>query len=157
MKFFDWMFSSQDNHDLIELGIEGDHWTKDGDKGYKGTANSTNYIFPGYEMTWNPIMSRISSDNDAEAIKILEYQGKMDSYYKIPAAGFTFNPEPVKTEIAMVQPKWQESVQLFNVGLDKNWKADAAKLNQELRSLGLEKIRAELIKQLQAYLDNGGK
>jgi hypothetical protein len=33
----------------------------------------------------------------------------------------------------------------------------AAKMKKELRALGLDKIRAELIKQVQAYLDKGGK
>ena len=35
MKFLDWLYSSKDNHDLFELGIEGEHWIKDGDNGYK--------------------------------------------------------------------------------------------------------------------------
>ncbi|KRE32654.1 ABC transporter substrate-binding protein [Paenibacillus sp. Soil522] len=37
MKFIDWLFSSKENHDLFELGIEGEHWIKDGDNGYKTT------------------------------------------------------------------------------------------------------------------------
>ena len=44
MKFLDWLFSSKDNHDLFELGIEGEHWIKDGDNGYKTTDKSNNYI-----------------------------------------------------------------------------------------------------------------
>ena len=46
---------------------------------------------------------------------------------------------------------------IFNAGLDKNWRTSAEKLNKELRASGLETIRAELIKQVQAYIDNGGK
>ena len=157
MKFFDWLFSSQENHDLLELGIEGEHWTADGDKGYKSTAKTTNYLFPAYEMTWNPLMSRINAENDADSLKVIEYQAKNESYYQVPLSGFVFNAEPVKNEIAKVQPKSSDAVMIFNAGLDKNWRTSAEKLNKELRASGLETIRAELIKQVQAYIDNGGK
>ena len=40
MKFLDWMFSNPDNHDLFELGIEGTHWIKDGDKKYKDNGDA---------------------------------------------------------------------------------------------------------------------
>ncbi|MGG4143739.1 DUF3502 domain-containing protein [Paenibacillus algorifonticola] len=47
-------------------------------------------------------------------------------------------------------------MQIFRHGLDPNWKQSAEKLNKELRALGLDTIREELKKQMQAYLDNGG-
>ncbi|MNZ88562.1 hypothetical protein D3C78_1074570 [compost metagenome] len=157
MKFVDWLFQSQDNHDLFELGLEGEHWTKDGDNYFKMTDKSSNYVFPGYQLTWNPTMSRINSDNEESVLKMIEYSTKAESYYQFALSGFTFNTEPVKTEIAKVQPRAAQSVDVMNAGLDPSWKANAEKMNTELRSLGLEKIRAELIKQVQEYLDNGGK
>ncbi|MBD0382960.1 DUF3502 domain-containing protein [Paenibacillus sedimenti] len=157
MKFLEWLFGTQENHDLFELGIEGTHWTKSGDKMYKQTANTTNYIFPVYELTWNPAMSRINAENSPEALKYIEYQSKSDSYYKLPLAGFTFNSEPVKNEIAKIQPKWATLEPILLSGLDKNWKPSAEKMNKELRDLGLEKVRAELIKQAQEFLDKQAK
>ncbi|KRE45029.1 ABC transporter substrate-binding protein [Paenibacillus sp. Soil522] len=156
MKFFDWLFSSQENHDLFENGIEGEHWTKDGDRNYKMTDKTTNYLFPGYEFTWSPTMSRINSDNDAETLKLLDYQSKPDTYYQQPLTGFVFNAEPVKTEIAKMSTI-STYEPLFKNGLDKDWKGSAAKMNKELESLGLEKIRQEVINQVQAFLDNSGK
>ncbi|KQN96089.1 ABC transporter substrate-binding protein [Paenibacillus sp. Leaf72] len=156
MKFIDWIFSSQENHDLFELGIEGTHWKAEGEKQYSLTEGSTNYIFPKYELTWNPILSRVGSDNDALTLDYLNYQGSNDSYFRIPLSGFTFNSDSVKTEIAKVQPKFDQAVQIFRHGLDPNWKQSAEKLNKELRALGLDTIREELKKQMQAYLDNGG-
>lgn len=153
MKFLDWLFASQDNHDLFELGIEGEHWTKSGDKYYKTTANTQNYAFPGYELTWNPSLSRINAENTEDALKVIEYQTQEDAYYKLPLAGFIFNTEPVKTEVAKVSPKAQMLDPILKNGLDANWRQRAEALNKELRNLGLEKIRAELIKQAQAYLD----
>lgn len=58
MRYLDWLFSNPDNHDLFELGIEGEHWMKDGDRLYKTTENTKNYTFPVYEMTWNSCVVR---------------------------------------------------------------------------------------------------
>ena len=76
--------------------------------------------------------------------KVIEYQAKNESYYQVPLSGFVFNAEPVKNEIAKVQPKSSDAVMIFNAGLDKNWRTSAEKLNKELRASGLETIRAEI-------------
>jgi len=154
MKFFDWLFSSQENHDLIELGIEGEHWAKEGDRYYKMTDKTTNYLFPTYEFTWNPTMSRINGSNDEETLKLMDYQSKNETYYLQPLAGFTFNAEPVKSEIAKMSPVVQMLDPVLKSGLDKNWKESIVKMNKQLQSYGLEKVREELIKQVQAYLDS---
>lgn len=156
MKFLDWIFRSQDNHDLFELGIKGEHWKEARDRTYIPTPAATNYLFPRYELTWNPTMSRINADNVPEAIELLRYSADPETYYRLPLAGFSFNPSPVKTEIAKVRPAAEQMLQVFRNGLDPDWRDTAARMNTKLRSLGLEKIRGELIKQIQAYLDAGG-
>jgi ABC-type glycerol-3-phosphate transport system substrate-binding protein len=155
MKFLDWIFSSQENHDLLELGIEGEHWSKDGEKGYK--LLNTNYAFQSYELTSNLTLSRINADYTSEALAMKNYALKADSYYELPLSRFSFNTEPVKTEIAKLGTKANEFMPVINYGLDPNWRESLSKMNKELRDLGLEKVRAEVIKQVQAYLDAGGK
>jgi putative aldouronate transport system substrate-binding protein len=157
MKFLDWLYSSKDNHDLFELGIEGEHWIKDGDNGYKTTDKTSNYLFQGYELTWNPNLSRINTDNDPETIKFLQYTMDKNSYYQVPLAGFIFDTKPVATEIAQIKPKLQETADILMTGLEPKWKEFAQKANKQWRDMGLEKVRAEVIKQVQAYLDAGGK
>ncbi|MBD0384063.1 extracellular solute-binding protein [Paenibacillus sedimenti] len=157
MKFLDWMFSSRENHDLIELGIEGEHWTVEGANGFKTTDKSSNYKFPGYEMTWNPTLSRMNTSNEPEVIKYVEYAQKTDSYYQVPLSNFVFDTKPVATELAKINPKLQQAYDILMTGLDPNWKQFTEKSNKEWRELGLEKVRAEVLKQVQAYLDKGGK
>ncbi len=156
MKFLDWLFGSQENHDLFELGIEGRHWKKGTKNTYRTTTQSINYHFPSYELTWNPVMSRINADNDPMNLELLRYTSDPDTYYRLPLSGFVFNPAPVKTEVVRVQAAAQPMVQMFKSGLDPDWRDTAAKTNNKLRALGLDNIRAELIRQVQAYLDNGG-
>jgi len=154
MKFLDWIFQSQENHDLFELGIEGEHWMKGEGMTYTNTSDSPNYSFPPFELTWNPSMSRINVDNDPEAMKLLQYSADPESYYRLPITGFTFNPAPVKNEIAKIQPLATQMSQVFNSGLDPNWRETASQTNGKLKVLGLDKIREELIRQVQYYLDS---
>lgn len=157
MKFIDWIFSNKENHDLFELGIEGEHWIKDGENGYKTTDKTSNYVFQGYELTWNPAFSRINTDQDPATLEYINYTLKKDSYYQVPLAGFVFDTSPVATDIAKIKPKLDPTADILMTGLEPNWKELAQKSNKEWRDLGLDKIRAEVIKQVQAYLDAGGK
>ena len=54
-------------------------------------------------------------------------------------------------------PKLQPASDILMNGLDPKWRELTQKTNKEMRDLGLEKVRAEIIKQVQAYLDAGGK
>ncbi|MNC14798.1 Bacterial extracellular solute-binding protein [compost metagenome] len=154
MMFIDWIFQSQENHDLFEFGIKGVNWEPVGDKEFKpiGTHN-----FPGYELTWNPNFIRLSSELDENSKKIYTYLADPSTYSVRRMSGFKFDPTPVKTEIAKIQPKYDEFAQVINNGLVANPLEEAQKRNKEWQSLGLEKVRAEVIKQLQAYIDAGGK
>lgn len=157
MKFFDWIFQSQDNHDLFELGIQGKHWEPVGTNQYKLLDESKNYTFPGYEFTWNPNFIRLPSDLDATAKKYFEYSAKEDTYFAGTLISFAFDTSNVKGEFANIQSKADPFIQTLKAGQVKNWEADVVKLNNDLKGLGLEKIRAEIKKQVQDYLDKGGK
>lgn len=157
MKFLDWLFGSQENHDLFELGIEGEHWIKDGDNGYKLTAQSANYRFPVYELTLNPTLSRIMTDNDPKTLAYMKWARDKDSYYQLPLSGFVFNSKPVATEIAKVKTAMLQASELLMTGLVDDWKGYAQEHNKKWRAFGLDTIREEVIKQVQAYLDAGGK
>jgi ABC-type glycerol-3-phosphate transport system substrate-binding protein len=157
MKFLDWLFGSQENHDLFELGIEGEHWVKDGAGGYKLTAESSNYRFPGYELTNHSTMSRIMTDNDPKTLAYTKWARDKNSYYQLPLSGFIFNSAPVATEIAKVKPVMLQASDLLMTGMVKDWKDYAREQNKKWRALGLDIIRQEVVKQVQAYLDAGGK
>jgi putative aldouronate transport system substrate-binding protein len=154
--FLNWLFSSQSNHDLFELGIEGTNWKSSGTKEYtipSTTDASTNYNIPQYELTWNPNMTRISAELPTTANDLLKYEMASDSYSKIPFSGFTFDPSNVKTQIAQLDSleKGQESALIC--GQYSETETQLKKFNQKAESAGLETVRAEIKKQLQAYLD----
>lgn len=153
MKVFDWIFQSRENHDLIEYGIQGKHWEPVGENQLKLLDDSKNYAFPGYELTWNPNMIRLPADLDDTAKKYFEYSAKADTYYAGVLSKFVFDPTNVKGEAANITSKSDPFTQTLKAGQIKDWETDLLKLAKDLDGLGREKIRAEVKKQVQAYLD----
>ena len=156
MYFLNWLQSAQENHDLFQYGIEGEHWTAVGDNAIEQPTltEDKKYTFPGYTMTWNPIHIRYNSkvlENDK--IKALyDYDYAASTYTQSPMAGFTFDPTNVKTEIASVNALANELLVQHGVYGDKTVEK-IQQFNKDAQAAGLDTIRAEIIKQAQAFLD----
>lgn len=157
MYFLDWMFGSQEAHDLFELGIQGEDWEAVGEDGYKKLDIDENiaYSMPSYSFTQNPTYIRVSEfvSGNEEIKKRFDYMYDTSTYELSPLAGFVFDTTNVETQIANVSAlsnELQLTISLYD--------ADEAveKINQwhkDAMEVGLEEIRAELISQIQAFLD----
>lgn len=157
MYFLDWMFGSQEAHDLFELGIQGEDWEAVGEDGYKKLDIDENiaYSMPSYSFTQNPTYIRVSEfvSGNEEIKSRFDYMYDTSTYELSPLAGFVFDATNVETQIANVSAlsnELQLTISLYD--------ADEAveKINQwhkDAMEVGLEEIRAELISQIQAFLD----
>ena len=156
MKFLDWMFASQENHDLFELGVEGLHWEAVGEKGFRslGTDESNTYAMPGYSFTWNPNYVRFNETviNNAELLKFYNYQNDVSTYTPSLLSGFAFDTTPVVTEVATITAYAGELQLRFALGGNDTEKL-IDNFHKKAVDAGLETVRAELIKQVQAFLD----
>ncbi|REE78652.1 putative aldouronate transport system substrate-binding protein [Paenibacillus taihuensis] len=162
MEFLNWMYSSQDNHDLFELGVKGKNWEPVGDDKYKipdGVDLASNYTFPGYEFTWNPTYIRLSANVPDGFVKYYRYMADEKSFVKSALAGFAFNGDPVKNQLSNPDFGTIQSEKLpLQLGMMKNPADDLAKLQQKwegnktLQS-DIQAIKDELLKQVQAFLD----
>lgn len=157
MYFLDWMFGSQEAHDLFQYGIEGEDWEAIGEDGYKQLElpEDQQYVMPGYSFTWNPAYIRNSEFvmNDPELKKRFDYIYDESTYQLSPLSGFTFNTANVETQVANVSALSNELQLTLSM-----YDADEAqeKINtwhEEASKVGLEEIRVELIAQIQAFLD----
>ncbi|MEG1880240.1 MAG: ABC transporter substrate-binding protein [Oscillospiraceae bacterium] len=155
MKFLDWLFASEENHNLFELGIEGKDWEKVGDDQFKfpeGVDSSNAYTFPGYLMTWNPTYVRFPNTLEPKILEYKKYDLKESSYIESPLAGFIFDSTNVKTELAKVKPILDEVYNPLEHGVLDN-PVETQKLNTaKARENGLNEIEAELVKQLNTFL-----
>lgn len=157
MYFLDWMFGTQETHDLFQYGIEGEDWESVGEEGYKqlDISEDLKYTMPNYSFTLNPTYIRYSEfvlDN-AELKADFDYIYDKATYRLSPLAGFSFDAANVETEVANISAlsnELQLNISLY--GADEaeeklaTWHADAT-------DVGLETVRQELITQLQAFLD----
>jgi len=155
MKFLDWIFSSQDNNDLFSYGIKGRDWIPVGKNGYRIPTNvDTNslYTFPKYQLTWNPNYIRINADIPTEVKKYFEYEYRMDTYTKSPIAGFTYDRTILKVEEAKISAVNSKYELPLKAGLFADPVGTLIKYHSDLKKAGLEKVRQELKRQLQAFL-----
>ncbi len=157
MYFLDWMFGSQEAHDLFQYGIEGEDWEAIGDEGYRALdiSDDVKYFMPNYSFTLNPTYVRNSEFvmNDKELQADFEYIYDNATYQLSPLAGFTFDKSKVETEVANVSALSSEL--LFTLSMyDANEAVEKIKgWHKDATQVGLEKVRAELIAQIQAFLD----
>ncbi|MGG6312350.1 ABC transporter substrate-binding protein [Paenibacillus macerans] len=154
MEFLDWIFSSQQNNDLFTYGIEGTNWEAVGDDQWKlpdGVDAAQNYLFPGYQLTWNPTLNRIPAGLPDKLQQYYQFEFNPDSYQKNALAGFIFEQEPVKNEIAKCNTVIANYLPFLLSGFgDVN--ENLSKMNADLKDAGVEKIKDELTKQINAFL-----
>ena len=157
MYFLDWMFGSQEAHDLFELGIEGEDWEAVGTSGYRKLDIDENdaYSMPSYSFTQNPTYIRVSEfvSENSELQSRFDYMYDTSTYQLSPLSGFVFDTSKVETQIANVSALSNELQLTISM-----YDADTAveKINQwhkDAEEVGLEDIRAELISQIQAFLN----
>lgn len=154
MSFLDWVFSSQANHDLFELGIEGVHWDAVGDNAFTRLAPADkNYTFPWYQLTGSPNMTRVSADMTELEKEYTAWAANPDRYALHPLTGFDFEVTPVKSEKAKVDAIYGEIFLGIVNGAFDDPIATLEQTNKAARGAGLDAMRKETIRQVQAFLD----
>lgn len=157
MYFLDWMFGTQEAHDLFQYGIEGEDWEAVGAEGYRSLdiSEDQKYVMPNYSFTLNPTYIRYSefTMEDPELKADFDYIYDESTYQLSPLSGFSFDTTNVDSEVASISAlsnELQLNISLYDAdeAVEKltTWHADA-------EAVGLETVRQELISQLQAFLD----
>ncbi|MBB6734635.1 extracellular solute-binding protein [Cohnella sp. CBP 2801] len=147
MMFLDWA-NKQENYDLLEHGIEGKNWKAVGDRQYDTLGNDGGVV--SFQLMLNPALERDWVGTDEETRKYNGFIAKADNFSKDIMTGFTFDPTPVKNEVAQfstIQAKYYNG--LFNGALDPDDYFSKFKAEGEAP---LKKIQTELQKQVDAFL-----
>lgn len=147
MMFLDWA-NRQENYDLLERGIEGVNWKAVGEHQYETLNNDGGIV--SFQLMLNPTLEREWAGTDEENLKYNQFITQADHFTKDVLTGFTFDPTPVKNEVAQfstIQAKYYNG--LFNGALDPD--EYFAKFKTEGEAV-LAKIQNELQKQVDAFL-----
>ncbi|CAM4382000.1 extracellular solute-binding protein [Paenibacillus typhae] len=159
VKFMDWMLASQDNYDLVQYGIEGKHYTKDGDKGMKAINDPDNNNKPGYKgsesQNGNVNFMRFDLENSIPENNKVLYEPNPDAVNSI-AANFVFDPTNVRTEYTNIVSEASASITPIYMGVQEFDKTYPAALDK-MKKAGLDKVVEEYQRQFKEYQAAQGK
>lgn len=155
VRFLDWLFSSQENMELFEFGVEGEDWTAVGTSEYSLiTGKENRYTFPSYCMAWNPNYIRTAVTlTDSEKV-IAAYVGNPDSYTLVPLAGWGFDSTRAATQTARLEAVFSRyRLSLVHGKYEGELSDLLAEMKSEFESNGLERVRRQIMQQAQEFLD----
>ncbi|SFS57803.1 extracellular solute-binding protein [Paenibacillus sp. BC26] len=144
----DWL-SVKENHDLLELGIEGKHWKAVGDDQYE-TVEGSGYSFPGYVLTWRPTLVRTSVTMMPDDKKWFDYARDANNFTASPYDGFVANTDSIKTELAKATPIETDILKPLGLGVLDSSKGFASAVDAA-KEAGGQVIVDELNKQYAAF------
>ncbi|GGG57977.1 ABC transporter substrate-binding protein [Paenibacillus radicis (ex Gao et al. 2016)] len=138
---------------LVSYGIEGKHYTRISNDMIKMNENSSY----NPNITWvfgNTFLADMQEGQDAA---VREQTLKENNEAKSsPILGFTFDPEPVQTEIANIQAVNDEFGPPLNTGA-ADVEQKLAEYIEKRKKAGIEKVVAEVQKQLDDWKQKTGK
>jgi putative aldouronate transport system substrate-binding protein len=142
--------------DLINYGIKGKHYDLTDEEAYKQLPGSSGYgLFGMNAWGWvNSDMLLKQSGGWGDQFKV--YNDIYESI-AVPNFGFELNSDNIVAELIAVQQVFEQyGLPLFS-GLVDDIDAGQALFEKKMQEAGIEKVRAELQRQLFVYLDEIGK
>lgn len=151
--FLDWLVGSGEANDLLNWGIEGEHWVVDenGNAAYPEGVDGSNC---GYHNGWGFIMpnqfaGHLWVGNDVDLYE--QYKAYKDNAHKSVAYGFTFDSTSVQNEVIACQAVLDQYIAPICTGsVDPD--TAISEMNNALYAAGLQTIIDEKQAQLDAWL-----
>ena len=147
VKFMEWMYSSQENYDLVVYGVEGLTWENTGDGTYKK-------LIPDFEFNADWMIGNMKYERyeDGTYEKFIEIMGveKPDAENSI-VLNFVFDPTNVATEYANCLAEVEASVYPIKLGI-VSYEDGFEDALANLKAAGIDAVIAEYQSQLDAYL-----
>lgn len=158
LMFIEMMHTNKELYDMVMYGIEGETYVLKGEAAeYPDgiTAATSNYMdWHGQWALWSPDFMRPTTTypagfwkNEAEFAKNpLNLQNKLD--------GLFFDTESIKNEIAKRDQLETDTGKILQYGVEKDAAKGLTDYIEKQKAAGIDKILAELQKQVETYLAN---
>lgn len=150
MMFINLLHTDQYLNNLINFGIEGDHFTREGDI-ITPTENQTAYSPGAAWMFGNQFLNYVWNTEDPQ--KWEQFKDFNEGAKVSPGLGFTFDAEPVKTQVAAavnVRKEYDAALDTGAVDPDEI----LPKYIEKLKAAGLDDIIAEKQRQFDEFLSS---
>ncbi|MBR0465154.1 MAG: extracellular solute-binding protein [Clostridia bacterium] len=152
LKFLNWLYANQENHDLFHYGIVDRHYTPIGDnkiEQVRGDDDNALYVMDTWMSGYLPYM-RFAADAPERQIEYMTYRA--ENYVVSPIAGFIFDASNVQTELSALQTELIASIYPIKVGMIP-YEGNIEKAIDNLKAAGLDTYLDEYRKQFAAYLE----
>lgn len=147
MKFLNLLNTDEKLRNLVDSGIEGEHYKKLSENVMENLPESKNYDMPTF--TFGNVMLTYLNPEDPEN-KWEEFKKFNESGTNAPLLGFNFDPTKVSTELAAVNNVKEEFwAPLMTGTVDPE--VYLPKAIEKLKAAGLDKIMAEVQSQVDAW------
>jgi len=152
MMFMELMHLQEEYHDLMYYGIKGTNYQLTADNKLEPVEG--NPLYSGEDTSiwgWsNAKFTKYSKDIMPSFTSIIDLYAKnaIDSAY----AGFVFNNESLKTELAALANVRDQYASPLSAGMVSNVEESLATLRKQLQVAGIDKVVAEVKTQVEAYL-----
>lgn len=149
--FLNWLYSAQENSDLLNYGIEGEHWVDLGNRRYEQITDDdgvAKYSFGDWEMAHKDLV-RLPKDAPDELEPIMF---EMDENAEISiAVGFKFDTEPVAAEYAACMAELQASIYPLKFGV-VSYEEGYDSAIKAMKAAGYDKLVEEFRRQFEEWL-----
>ncbi|MBO7749001.1 extracellular solute-binding protein [Paenibacillus sp. MWE-103] len=147
IKFYNWLYSSQDNYDLLVYGIKDDWWKDAGPNKREALRPVGNEVqFSEWTMGYGPF-TRIATNAHPKLFDTLQLSDKAVNAANV---GFTFDTTPVSVEYANLLAEIKTSVYPLKMGV-ADWDDFYPGALKKMKAAGLDKVVAEYKKQFDAW------
>ena len=153
MKFINLLNTDKYVRNLVGYGIEGVHYKKVGKNTIKYTENYTDYVVANF-TTGNLFNLYLFPEDPKDKWESFAAWNK--SAVVSPILGFTFDTEPVKTEMVQIRNIGDEFCTPLFVGAADPDTA-VPKMLKKMKNAGLDKILAEMQKQVDEWWKENNK
>lgn len=150
--FFDWLYSSQENYDLVNYGIEDVHWKDLGDRQYEVIPGedgvNADYGFGDWEIGNYKLVRATPGMSEGQKAMMFGFDAEAEQSV---ITGFKFDPEPVSAEYAAVVAELEASVYPIKYGVvsyDEGYEYMMSSMN----AAGYQEVVAEFQRQIAEYM-----
>lgn len=144
MRFFDWLYASEENYLFCLYGVEGKDWERD-ENG--AIVKLTPDLF-FYEWQHGASLYRDFSAYDPD--EVAEYLAFDEKSIVSKSVGFIFDNSAVQNELAMINAVVTEYVKPFEMGV-KDYDSEWPETLQKLKDAGLDTYVAEYQRQFSEW------
>lgn len=138
---------------LICHGIEGTHWN------YVDKDNKVIKKTGEYKGFYSFVVGNVFNEYYTDASQVGSWEETAEINGSAPAScilGFSFNSEPVSTEIANMKAIVNEYISALDAGEYEDVEGTIAEMNAKLEAAGLSTVLAEMQAQIDAWLASKG-